>query len=282
MDVKKVLQDLMARSERTTFENEREICLKKIKMLLAKHNITDVKRFIESEESWKSGEIPIEEIRNIFVAQFYPFFMDSAVIDEFDNVPIRFDKWDLEDLKSRCDANVVQFSKTAPTLAKVYGLFLSFVEGKLKELEIRRKSIFGFDANYMRNYILVPREIAYWISDKIGDSFNLIFKSATIEEVCKDRVEKFFRYKKQFFDHLKEGYYDETIKRVIDIKALPSSEKPVSYTETETATIMSQMRDSQSFRTGPRSGGDQKKNKKPTKNKQESNWYVNLQSHSPF
>ena len=43
------------------------------------------------------------------------------------------------------------------------------------------------------------------------------------------------------------------------------------------------MQSSQSFRTGPRSGGDQKKNnRKPTKKKQESNWYVNLQSHSSF
>ena len=275
MDVKKVLQDLMARSERTTFENEREVCLEKIKMLLAKHNITDVKSFIESGESGKSGEIPIEEIRIIFVAQFYPYFMDSAVIDEFDNVPVNFDKWALEALKSRCDSNVIQFSKTAPNLAKVYGLFLSFVEGKLKELEIR-KSILGFDANYMCNYILVPREIAYWISDKIG-SFKL--KSGTIEEVCKDRIEEFLRDKNRFLDYLKEGYYDQTIKRVIDIKALPSSEKLVSYTEKETATIMSQMRSSQSFRTGP---SEQKKNKKPAKKKQESNWYVNLQNHSPF
>lgn len=267
MDVKKVLQDLMARSEHTTFENEREVCLEKIKMLLAKHSITDINAFIRSEGTKECGEIPIEEIRNIFVAQFYPFFMDGTVIDEFDNVPISFDKWILEALKSRCDSNVVQFSKTAPNLAKVYGLFLSFVEGKLKELEIR-KSILGFDANYMCNYILVPREIAYWISDKIGDSFNLIFKSGTIEEVCKDRIEKFLRDKNRFLDYLKEGFYDQTIKRVIDIKALPSSEKPVSYTETETATIMSQMRSSQSFRTGPRSGGDQKKNKKPTKKKQ--------------
>jgi hypothetical protein len=198
--------------------------------------------------------------------------MDGTVIDEFDNVPISFDKWDLESLKSRCDANVVQFSKTAPTLAKVYGQFLSFVEGKLKELEIRKR-VLGMSANYMCNYMLVPREIAYWINDKIGDQFNLIFKSGTIEEVCKDRVERFLRDKKRFFDLLKEGYYDQTIKSVIDIKALPSSEKPVSYTETETASILSQMRNS---------GGDQKKNKKPTKKKQESNWYVNLQSHSPF
>lgn len=122
----------------------------------------------------------------------------------------------------------------------------------------------------------------HWISDEIGDSFNIIFKSATIEEVCKDRVEKFLRDKKRFFDLLKEGYYDQTIKRVIDIKALPSSEKPVSYTEKETATIMSRMRSSQSFRTGSRNVDDQKKNKKPTKKKQESNWYLNLQSHSPF
>ncbi len=278
MDVKKVLQDLMVRSERTTFENEREVCLEKIKTLLAKHNITDVKNFIESGESGKSGEIPIEEIRNIFVAQFYPFFMDSAVIDEFDNVPISFDKWALKALKSRCDSNVVQFSKTAPNLAKVYGSFLSFVEGKLKELEIR-KSILGFDADYMCDYILVPREIAYWISDKIG-YFSL--ESGTIEEVCKDRIGKFLLNKKRFLADLKHGYYDQTIKRVIDIKALPSSEKSVSYTETETVSIMSQMRSSQLFRTGPRSGGDQKKNKKPTKKKQESNWYVNLQSHSPF
>lgn len=280
MDVKKVLQDLMARSERTTFENEREVCLEKIKMLLAKHNITDVKSFIESGESGKSGEIPIEEIRNIFVAQFYPFFMDNTVIDEFDNVPVSFDKWALEALKSRCDSNVVQFSKTAPNLAKVYGSFLSFVEGKLKELEIR-KSILGFDANYMCDYIIVPREIAYWISDRVGEYF-WSSKPGTIEEVCKDRIERFLRDKKQFFDHLEHGYYDQTIKRVIDIKALPSSEKPVSYSEEETVSILSQMRSSQSFRTGSRFGGDQKKNKKTAKKKQESNWYVNLQNHSPF
>lgn len=92
MDVKKVLQDLMARSERTMFENEREVCLKKIKMLLAKHDIADINAFIRSEGTKECGEIPIEEIRNIFVAQFYPFFMDGTVIDEFDNVPI-VSKW---------------------------------------------------------------------------------------------------------------------------------------------------------------------------------------------
>ncbi len=277
MDVKKVLSDLIARSERTTFENEREVCLEKIKLLLAKHNIKDVKRFIESGvgESGKSYEIPIEEIRNIFVAQFYPFFMDGTVIDEFDNVPISFDEWALKSLKSRCDANVVQFSKTVPNLAKVYGSFLSFVEGKLKELEIRKR-ILGFGGDYMCNYILVPREIAYWISDKIG-IFSL--DTGTIEEVCKDRIEKFLCDKNKFFDCLKKGFYDETIKRVIDIKALPSSEKPVSYTETETSTILSQMQNSHSFRTGP-SGQNKKSTKK--KKKQESNWYLNLKSHSPF
>lgn len=273
MDVKKVLQDLMARSERTTFENEREVCLEKIKMLLAKHSITDINAFIRSEGTKECGEIPIEEIRNIFVAQFYPFFMDGTVIDEFDNVPVSFDKWTLEALKSRCDSNVVQFSKTVPNLAKVYGLFLSFVKGKLKELEIR-KSILGFDADYMCNYIIVPREIAYWISDRIGEYF-CSSEPGTIDEVSKDRIEKFLRDKKKFTIDLKLGYYDQTIKRVIDIKALPSSEKPVSYTEKETSTIMSHMQSTKTFRTG-------QSNKKSTKKKQESNWYVNLKNHSQF
>lgn len=277
MDVKKVLQDLMARSERTSFENEREVCLEKIKMLLAKHNITDVKSFIESGESGKSGEIPIEEIRNIFVAQFYPFFMDSTVIDEFDNVPIRFGKYDLEALKARCDRDVVTFAKDAPTLANVYGTFLGFLERELRELE-RRSSILGGSSWY--DYIIVTREIAYWVSDRIGEYF-WSSTPGTIEEVSKARVEKFLKDKNEFFERLNEGYYDWVIKEVINIKALPSSEKPVSYTEKETATIMSQMRSSQSFRTGPRSD-NQKKNKKAAKKKQESNWYLNLQNHSPF
>ena len=274
MDVKKILVDLIARSERTTFENEREICLNKIQILLAKHNIKDVKSFIESGESGKSDEIPIVEIRNIFVMQFYQFFADDVEIDEFDNVPVTFDKYSLSELKSRCDANVVQFSKTAPNLAKVYGSFLSFVEGKLKELEIRNRILDNYSLMY--DYILVPREIAYWISDKI-DIFSL--KSGTIEEVCKARIEKFLCDKKQFFANLEHGYYDNTIKRVIDIKALPSYEKPVSYTEKETSTIMSQIRSTKSFRTAP--SGQNKKLTKKKKNK-EPNWYLNLQSHSPF
>ena len=278
MDVKKVLQDLMARSERTTFENEREVCLEKIKMLLAKHNITDVKRFIESVESGKSGEIPIEDIRNIFVAQFYPFFMDSTVIDEFDNVPISFNKWDLEALKARCDRDIVTFAKDAPTLVDVYGTFLGFLERELEELE-KRSSILGGSSWF--DYIIVPREIAYWVNGGIGE-YVWDFKPGTIEEVSKARVEKFLKDKNDFFERLNEGYYDWVIKEVINIKALPSSEKPVNYSEKETASILSQMRGSQSFRTGPRSCGDQKKNKKPAKKKQESNWYVNLQSHSPF
>ena len=265
----------MARSERTTFENEREVCLNKIQALLVKHNIKDVKRFIEMGEQVKSDEIPIPitEIRHIFVAQFYPFFMDGTVIDEFDNVPVSFDKWTWEAIKSRCDSNVVQFSKTVPNLAKVYGSFLSFVKGKLKELEIR-KSILGFDADYMCNYIIAPREIAYWISDRIGECF-CSSEPGTIDEVSKDRIEKFLRDKKKFTIDLKRGYYDQTIKRVIDIKALPSSEKPVSYTEKETSTIMSHMQSTKTFRTG-------QSNKKSTKKKQESNWYVNLKNHSQF
>lgn len=278
MDVKKVLQDLMARSERTTFENEREVCLEKIKMLLAKHAITDINAFIRSEGTKERDEIPIEEIRNIFVTQFYPFFMDNTVIDEFDNVPISFNKWDLETLKARCDRDVVTFAKDAPTLANVYGTFLGFLERELRELK-RRSSILGGSSWF--DYIIVPREIAYWVNDSIGEYF-WSSKHGTIEEVSKARVEKFLEDKNEFFERLNEGYYDWVIKKVIDIKALPSSEKPVSYTENETASILSQMRGSQSFRTGPRSGGDQKKNKKPTKKKQESNWYVNLQSHSPF
>lgn len=123
MDVKKVLQDLMARSERTMFENEREVCLNKIQALLVKHNIKDVKRFIEMGEQVKSDEIPITEIRNIFVRQFYQFFSDDVEIDEIDNVPVTFDKHSLSALKQMCDDNVVQFSKTAPNLAKVYRSF---------------------------------------------------------------------------------------------------------------------------------------------------------------
>lgn len=278
MDVKKVLQDLMARSERTSFENEREVCLEKIKMLLAKHAINDINAFLQSGETGERCEIPIEEIRNIFVAQFYPFFMDSAVIDEFDNVPVGFSKWDLEAIKNRCDRDVITFAKNAPSLAKVYGTFLNFVEGKLRELE-RRSSILGGSSWY--DYIIVPREIAYWVNDGIG---KYVWSSVhgTIEEVAKARVEKFLEDKTEFFERLHEGYYDWVIKNVIDIKALPSSEKPVDYSEKETASILSQMRGSHSFRTGPRSGSDQKKNKKPAKKKQESNWYVNLQSHSPF
>lgn len=270
MDVKKVLQDLMARSERTMFENEREVCLNKIQALLVKHNIKDVKRFIEMGEQVKSDEIPITEIRNIFVRQFYQFFSDDVEIDEIDNVPVTFDKHSLSALKQMCDDNVVQFSKTAPNLAKVYRSFLSFVERKLKELEIRN-SIIGYET-YTCNYILVPREIAYWMNDKIN-VFSL--KSSTIEEVCKARIEEFLYDKKRFFADLDWGYFDQTIKRVIDIKALPSSEKPVSYTEKETSTIMSHMQSTKSFRTGP-------SNKKSTKKKQESNWYVNLKNHSPF
>lgn len=279
MDVKKVLQDLMARSEQTTFENERKICLEKIKILLAKHDINNIDVFIRSEEAKERGEIPIEEIRNIFVAQFYPFFMDGTVIDEIDNVPIMFGKWDLEALKTRCDRDVVTFAKDAPTLANVYGTFLGFLERELRELEMR-SSILGGSSWY--DYIVVPREIAYWVNDRIGKYF-WSSTPGTIEEVSKARVERFLEDKNEFFERLNEGYYDWVIKRVIDIKALPSSEKPVSYTETETASILSQVKGSQLFRTGPRSGGDQKKNnKKPTKKKQESNWYVNLQSHSQF
>lgn len=270
MDVKKVLYNLMARSERTTFENEREVCLEKIKMLLAKHAITDINAFIRSEGTKECGEIPIEEIRNIFVRQFYQFFSDDVKIDEIYNVPVTFDKHSLSALKQMCDDNVVQFSKTAPNLAKVYRSFLSFVERKLKELEIRN-SIIGYET-YTCNYILVPREIAYWMNDKIN-VFSL--KSSTIEEVCKARIAEFLYDKKRFFADLDLGYFDQTIKRVIDIKALPSSEKPVSYTEKETATIMSQMQSTKSFRTG-------QSNKKSTKKKQESNWYVNLKNQSPF
>ena len=273
MDVKKVLQDLMARSERTTFENEREICLNKIQVLLAKHNIKDVKRFIESGESGKSDEIPIAEIRNVFVAQFYPFFMDNTVIDEIDNVPIRFGKYDLQALKTRCDRDVITFAKDAPTLANVYGTFLGFLERELRELE-RRSSILGGSSWY--DYIIVSREIAYWVNDGIGE-YAWDFQPGTIDEVSQARVERFLKDKNDFFERLNEGHYDWVIKRVIDIKALPSSEKPVSYTEKETATIMSQM-----LKTDQKSGCDKKKNKKPTKKKQESNWYVNLQSHSPF
>lgn len=260
MDVKKVLQDLMARSERTTFENEREVCLEKIKMLLAKHAIDDINAFIRSEEAKERGEIPIEEIRNIFVAQFYSFFMDNTVIDEIDNVPIRFGKYDLEALKTRCDRDVVTFAKDAPTLINVYGTFLGFLEKELRELE-RRSSILG--GSLWFDYIIVPREIAYWVSDGIG-KYAWDFQPGTIEEVSKARVERFLEDKNDFFERLNEGYYDWVIKRVIDIKALPSSEKPVSYTEKETATIMDWMRSSQSFRTGP---SEQKKNKKAAKKK---------------
>ena len=137
MDVKKILVDLIARSEQTTFENEREVCLNKIWALLVKHSVNDINVFIRSEEAKERGEIPIEKIRNIFIAQFYPFFMGRTVIDEIDNVPVAFDKHILSSLKSRCNDNVIQFSKTAPNLAKVYRSFLSFVEGKLTELEIR-------------------------------------------------------------------------------------------------------------------------------------------------
>ena len=122
------------------------------------------------------------------------------------------------------------------------------------------------------------REIAYWVNDRIG-KYVWDSKPGTIEEVSKARVERFLEDKNEFFERLNEGYYDWVIKRVIDIKALPSSEKSVNYSEKETASILSQMRGSQSFRTGP---SEQKKNKKPAKKKQESNWYVNLQSHSPF
>jgi len=256
MDVKKRLLDLMARAERTTFENERDICLIKIKALLAQHAISDINAFIREQE--EEYVFPIAEIRNIFVRQFYPYYCEDAVIDIIDNVPVTFDKYDLERLKSRCDVEVKQFAKDAPSLADVYGTFLGFVERKLEELKRKHNVIIhSFD-----DFIIVPREIAYWINDKVS-GFDT--KPGTIKEVCQQRVKTFLERKERFFDDLNHGYYDSDIRRVIDIKALPSSEK-VSYSTSETASI------ADCIRAKPRSDTV----KKPNKKKPKTNWYASI------
>ena len=57
MDVKKVLQDLMARSERTTFENEREVCLEKIQDEIEEANQV----LYIAKISWLNKEENVEE-----------------------------------------------------------------------------------------------------------------------------------------------------------------------------------------------------------------------------
>lgn len=255
MDIRKRLIDLMNRAEQTTFENEMKTCLTKIKAILAKFSISDINAFINEQEEIHDDEFPIVEIRNIFIRQFYPYYCEDTVIDVIDNVPVAIDKYTIEYLKSRCDNEVIQFAKCAPSLANVYKKFLNFIERKLEDIETKHKVLMcgSYD-----NFIIVPREIAYWINDKIN---YIDIEPGTIEEVCQQRVKSFLARKEEFINHLNRGHYDDDIRRVIDVKALPSSEKVVSYS-------ISDHMDSKLC--------NKNTNKKSTKKKPKTNWYVDI------
>lgn len=70
MNYAKILEDLKNRASRTSFENEKEICLQKIQKIISSGKVKQLSK----SSSLKTTFTPIKVLRDIFTEQLFPLY----------------------------------------------------------------------------------------------------------------------------------------------------------------------------------------------------------------
>lgn len=92
MDWQKIINDLQSRALSTTFDNEREICLKKIQELKISMGLNPGKK----TENNMIKSLPIKKLRSIFVEIYCSWYLkDKIYYPETNTILYQFDRYNL-------------------------------------------------------------------------------------------------------------------------------------------------------------------------------------------
>lgn len=206
MDWQKIINDLQARALSTTFDGEREICLKKIKQLKISMGLNPEKK----SENNVIKSLPIKELRKIFVETYCPWYLkDKMYYPETNTILYQFDRYHLSyifkerykmDLDPGVSKKMLKYRKSIRDWAfEEY----QYISGFPRELQ----SFYYF--NY---YIEIDKSFAFWCLPS--------YKFIGVDETIKSLIKEFENNKKEFFEKLNSGYYDRMINELFDPKLL--------------------------------------------------------------
>lgn len=201
MNYAKIAEDLRQRASRTTFTNEREICLNMLAKLILSGKIEATQK-IEDEID---VDLHVSALRPIFIERFFPLYYFE--IDE-GYVPFNFTPYDytaISDLAARESSQIS--SMLGGALSDKYLKFLSTVKQWAKE----QKQIFHSYPEALRwvvyhnNFVEVTPEFLHWMSPQ-GSKQQDIDKS----------WELFEKRRTEFENEVNSGEYDKIIKELFN------------------------------------------------------------------
>ena len=206
MDWQKIINDLEARALSTTFDNEREICLKKIQKLKISMGLNPEKK----TENNMIKSFPIEELRRIFVETYCSWYLkDKIYYPETNTILYQFSRYNLHyifeeryklDLNPDVSLKILKYRKSIRDWAFEEYQYISSLPRDIQNFY------------YFNYYVEVDKAFAFWCLP----SYNFTGVDSTIKSLN----DEFNRNKKEFFEKLNSGYYDRMINDLFDPKLL--------------------------------------------------------------
>ena len=206
MDWQKIINDLKARALSTLFDNERDICLKKIQKLKISMGLDPEKK----TENNVIKSLPIEELRRIFTETYCSWYLkDKIYYSETNTILYQFDRYNLHyifeeryklDLNPDVSLKMLKYRKSIRDWAFEEYQYISSLSNNLQ------------DFYYFNYYVEVDKGFAFWCLPS--------YKFTGIASTIKSLNDEFNRKKKEFFEKLNSGYYDRMINDLFDPKLL--------------------------------------------------------------
>ena len=206
MNWQKIINDLQSRALSTTFNNEREICLKKIQKLKISIGLNPEKK----TETNVIKSLPIKELRRIFVETYCSWYLnDKIYYPETNTILYQFDRYNLHyifeeryklDLNPDVSLKMLKYRKSIRDWAFEEYQYISSLPRDVQ------------DFYFFNYYVEVDKGFAFWCLPN--------YKFTGIDSTIKSLNDEFNRKKKEFFEKLNSGYYDQMIKDLFDPKLL--------------------------------------------------------------
>lgn len=184
MNISDVIEKLEERAKRTPFDNEREICRRKIIELRD--------RAVEERKTIKENNI--KESRNTFVMAFYPWYAEE-IPEGF--APFLFYPYMKDVVFEKCAAALDEFPSTRK-LAMKYKKLTDLISEHYRDYYYYK---YNADVDYgLDYYIILPEEVVFFLSNSYDK-----------KECIRSAFAEFEKRKETFLKSLDEGKYDDII-----------------------------------------------------------------------
>ena len=186
MNISDVIAKIAERERKTPFDNEREICRRKIIELRDKA--------VEEKETIKKKQDDIKESRKTFLTAFYPWYAEE-IPEGF--APFLFYPYMKDVVFEKCAAALDEFPSTRK-LAMKYKELTDLVGEHYRDYYYYK---YNADIDYgLDYYIIFPEEVVFFLSNSYDKS-----------ECIRNAFDEFEKRKAAFLKSLDEGKYDDII-----------------------------------------------------------------------